>query len=119
MKHTGVFIERLLKFIAKHDMCCSVFWDENLNFNINCNDFFFWGCADCVDITEEYFFVLEKSIEQAGDDGALLYCARIRKMRPQGAAYKFIYEKNKKLFDECGPEREVGTGNPESQYKQL
>jgi hypothetical protein len=42
-----------------------------------------------------------------------LFAARVRKMRPQGAAYKVRYDESIwHLFNECGPEREVGNGNP-------
>ncbi|UDL15984.1 hypothetical protein QEH42_gp234 [Microbacterium phage Pumpernickel] len=42
----------------------------------------------------------------------LLFAAKSRKMRPQGAYYKSIPENIWHLFDACGPEREVGMGNP-------
>lgn len=42
-----------------------------------------------------------------------LFAARVRGMRPQGAAYKVRYDKSIwHLFNECGPERETGPGNP-------
>ena len=42
-----------------------------------------------------------------------LFAARVRQMRPQGAAYKVRYDESIwPLFDECGPVREVGFGNP-------
>lgn len=42
-----------------------------------------------------------------------LFAARVRSMRPQGAAYKVRYDKSIwPLFDACGPEREIGMGNP-------
>jgi len=42
-----------------------------------------------------------------------LFAARVRKMRPQGAAYKVRYDESIwPLFDACGPVREVGFGNP-------
>jgi hypothetical protein len=42
---------------------------------------------------------------------AELYAARIRKMRPQGAAYP-ERAATQALFDACGPERAIGFGNP-------
>jgi hypothetical protein len=42
-----------------------------------------------------------------------LFVARVRNMRPQGAAYKVRYpEEIWGLFNAAGPEREVGLGNP-------
>jgi len=79
---------------------------------IDCSDLFFWGMAEGEDIELEAF-------NQAVDDcngnlpvGSLLYCARQREMRPQGAYYSYFPEELWELFDACGPEREVGFGNP-------
>lgn len=85
---------------------------------VNCNDLFFWGCADCEEITPEDIDALEKAIADAkavddGGNGHLLWVARKRGMRPQGAYYKYFKEGMKALFNECGPERETGFGNPE------
>ena len=83
---------------------------------INCNDFFFWGCADAEDVTPENFPVLLQAMSDAdlaGDAsyGGLLFCARVRQVRPQGCCYpgnRSLWP----LFDACGPEREIDTGNP-------
>ena len=44
-------------------------------------------------------------------DSPSLFCCRVRKMRPQGAYYKYIDKEVWHIFDEAGPEREVGKGN--------
>jgi len=55
----------------------------------------------------------KRALDEAGDiDGLYLYVARRRGMRPQGAMYKHIEEKNWPLFNLCGPEREAGMFNP-------
>lgn len=101
-----------------------------------CNDVFAWGFADAEDIeTSDDIELLRQSIkdctaiEPRSSHGALLYCARKRNMRPQGAYYKYLdvydYKKDQppelnaeatakmhKLFNDAGPEREVGFGNP-------
>lgn len=41
-----------------------------------------------------------------------LFACRSRKMRPQGACYPDDHPELWPLFDACGPEREVGMGNP-------
>lgn len=41
-----------------------------------------------------------------------LYSCRIEGMRPQGAVYRHNKKELWPLFDACGPEREVGLGNP-------
>jgi hypothetical protein len=95
---------------------------RTVQFYIGCNDLFFWGCSDAEEITEENFHLLEESFWDLKkiDPGmgyhtillfSELFCARSRKMRPQGAAYP----KDEKFFDlfhACGPERETGLGNP-------
>jgi hypothetical protein len=78
---------------------------------INCNDFFWWACGDFEDLDD--WNLLEQSLNDAGDDGCLLYCARKRKMRPQGAFYKYLKAENHHWFDECGEKREINFGNPE------
>lgn len=107
------FVEKLLKLVAEHEANDELIWHSNLDFYILCNDIFAWGCADGEDVTPESLPVLEQALKDATfPDGPLLYCARMRNMRPQGAAYTFIQKENWPLFDACGPEREVGLGNP-------
>jgi hypothetical protein len=88
---------------------------KNDGYYIMCNDVFFWGAADLEEITEEFLPVFDRAVEDCGGEiefGALLYCARQRRMRPQGALYSFIPKDKWELFNACGPEREVGFGNP-------
>jgi hypothetical protein len=82
---------------------------------VNCNDIFWWGCADCENVSEETLEDLNNAIKDCSPcitTGLLLYCARAKKMRPQGAAYSYIPKELWPLFDECGPKRELGIGNP-------
>lgn len=107
------FTDKVLKYAAEQDIYEDIYWDEDLNFYINCNDLFFWGCADSEDLTEADFDLLKQAYEDSDTmAGTLLYCCRKRNMRPQGAYYKYIEEEYWHLFDACGPEREVGLGNP-------
>jgi hypothetical protein len=85
--------------------------------SINVNDVFFWGCADSEDIEVEdlpLFCECTEACKAAGDpyNGSLLYAARKRGERPQGAFYTYIEQSAWPLFDACGPEREVDFGNP-------
>lgn len=116
------FVFKVLKFFSEQDFKDQLMWlvnDDEVDFAINCSDEFWWGCADAEDLTEDNFDVLTKSFldceninQTFGDIWApLLFCCRVRKMRPQGCAYPDIKELWP-LFDECGPEREVGLGNP-------
>jgi hypothetical protein len=88
---------------------------------INCNDLFYWGVADCEDLTLENIGLLEetaKEIKEKFKDEEdyykyensvpLLWCARWREQRPQVAYYKYFPEKMHPLFDACGL--------PEDQY---
>lgn len=106
----------LLKLVAQHGLHLDIHWNEDLNFYVGCNDIFFWGCADAEDIeNQEDVDLFEKSIEDVGTDNvwaSYLFCARKRKMRPQGACYPQEETKLWPLFDACGEEREVGIGNP-------
>lgn len=82
---------------------------------VNCNDLFVWGCADGEEITVETLTEFHKALSDCGGNlntASDLYCARRRKMRPQGACYSHYNKKYWSLFDACGPEREVGLGNP-------
>lgn len=98
--------------------------DKELHFFIQCNDFFVWGCADAVEVTPENIDVLAQSLEDVRElderkwpdlhTGGLLFCARDQKMRPQGAFYPHLPVPTWHLFDACGPEREVGPGNPKA-----
>ncbi len=95
---------------------------DPLDFYINCNDLFWWGASDLEAVTPDTVDALAQAYAdtKAIDErmghlyGAELYCARQRKMRPQGAwfAKGHIESAYMPLFAECGPEREVGHGNP-------
>jgi len=120
----SMFVINVLKLVAEYDLCGMLWWrcdDEYapITFFINCNDLFWWASGDCERITEENLSVLEQTIKdcEAIDNvtGAILacelFCARIRHMRPQGAAYP----DNKELwplYDACGPERKLDAANP-------
>lgn len=88
---------------------------------VNCNDFFAWGCGDCEEVTKDNIAVLEQAAKDIaavtadGDykDAGLLFCARVRGVRPQGAYYPHLDKETWPLFDACGPERTAGVvGNP-------
>ncbi len=87
-----------------------------ITFFLNCNDLFYWACADAEVLTSENIDQLEKCInevEKIGEKysasyGIMLFCCRTRKMRPQKPIYKRISEKMTALFDACGPERTDG-----------
>jgi len=122
------FILKVLKISSENDLDISwYFEDEKLIFTVDCSDVFNWATADCEDITEENFPVLEQAVKDINSTGSIhthlasqLFCARVRKQRPQGAFYSIIDKKVWHLFDECGEVREVGFLNPYApgEYKQ-
>lgn len=95
----------------------------------NVNDVFFWGAADCEELTPEKLPALKQAAadmralglkdkqgrERNWDKAHWLWVARLRGMRPQGAIYKYIDKEYWPLFDACGPERKTGFGNPKKQ----
>lgn len=127
--------EKLLEFLIdvfhtfsliNYDICDELYWRTDgeyapITLFVNVNDVFHWGCADSEDITPESLPEFKKALNDINEvapkrvcseyDAIVLYAARMRKMRPQGAAYPFDKE-IWPLLNECGPEREVGLGNP-------
>lgn len=88
-------------------------------FWVKCGDQFYWGCADLEELTPENLGTLDAAVADCravdpvvgGSYAAMLFCCRVRGMRPQGAAYpddRRFWE----LLDACGPRREPGLGNP-------
>lgn len=112
------FIWDVLNTIAVHHAHRDLWWRTDgeyspLKFFIHCNDVFVWGSSDCEDVSPENVGVLKQSYADSKDNnGNVLFCARVRKMRPQGAYYSFIERGQWPLFDACGPEREIDFGNP-------
>jgi len=106
------FITHVLE-IMREDMG-SLFYSFDKKFYIICNDVFAWGCADLEEITTENINILEECYKIDEIYGDILFCARMRKMRPQNAFYNMMKDnKIKQLLDECGPERAAKFGNPE------
>ena len=113
MKLSQDSLLRLLKITAKYDWIDTVRWNEALEFFVLCNDCFAWACSDHESIENDLDIdMFQQACIDGESDGALLYCARRRKMRPQGAMYRYIDHKNWPLFDACGPEREIDFSNP-------
>ena len=110
------FVMRVLKATA-FDNCSDIWWRVDaeyapLTIFVNYNDLFFWGVADAEAVTPDNIDVFEQAYKDSANHGGLLFCCRVRKMRPQGACYQYITEADRHLFDACGESRDSGLGNP-------
>lgn len=110
------FYDDVLGFVFEEDIQEQFFWNGGLL--ANCNDFFWWGCADCEMVTPTNYPVLKQALSdlEALDLNdmkwaGLLFCARVRSLRPQGCCYPKD-SRIAALFDACGPKRAVDLGNP-------
>ena len=117
--HKAERIVQLVDMIDDLECNDDIFWNRDNIVNhedglfLNCNDAFAWGCADAEILAVEDIPALREAHKDAGiGDGSLLFIARKRKMRPQGAMYAHIKKKFWPLFDACGPARESCFGNP-------
>lgn len=121
------FILKVLKLFSDYDVHDDLFWtfrddDGPVTLMVNCNDLFWWACADLEEITPKNIDLLEKSFKDCMKISGMsvlyatdLFVARVRQMRPQGACYSKTFPEHKKLWvllDECGPERKIEKGNP-------
>jgi hypothetical protein len=120
------FVFRVLALYDDYELHEFLYWqtgaDGGVRFYANCNDLFAWGCSDADEITSDNIGALESALADvaavqgyATSDALLLFCARLRGMRPQGAMYEHIPRALWPLFDACGPERITGLGNPKPQ----
>lgn len=121
------FITRAMEiFSVSHaDSCGDLFWRVDgfeLKLYANVSDVFAWGGSDCEEITRETLPELERAyadLKAVGGESftAELYAARIRQMRPQGAAYPGEADEAgpavAALLNACGPERAIDAGNPQ------
>lgn len=116
------FAVRVLDVFARADLHDSLWWRTDgayapVTFWVQCSDVFAWGVADAELLPPEALDDFEQALQDvvavvgANAYGPELYCARRRGKRPQGAAYPSD-ERLWPLFDACGPEREIGLGNP-------
>lgn len=105
-------IERILRLIYNYDLFYDVIWDYDLQFSLNCNDVFYWGCGDAEGLDDVDLLEMCLGICKNTDTAIMLYCAIRRRMRPQGAIYTSIPKEEWYLFNGCGAEREITVANP-------
>jgi len=96
---------------------------------VNCNDLFYWACADCEEVTIENLDVLKQAIADCKEVDAMfgtiwatkLFCCRLRGMRPQNPAYPNPNQNREALwalFDACGPPRDDTGKRPVAKGKE-
>lgn len=83
--------------------------DDGISMVVDCNDTFWWATADAEDIQPFQLGALDAAYAESPSHGGILWVARKRSMRPQGAIYRSIPAEQWPLFDACGPEREHDT----------
>jgi hypothetical protein len=115
------FLHAVLALAAKADLGGDLLWrleDGRVHLAVDVSDVFAWGGADAEELSPDRVLLLERAYaDLSAISGAAaaytvdLFAARLRGMRPQGAAYPSDAEA-RALFDACGPERELGLGNP-------
>lgn len=89
---------------------------DKIEFMVNCNDLFYWACADVEPLTESDLPLLKSckdDLEKCQDSfiavcyTGSLYCSRKRGMRPQQPFYKQVKMPDvEALFNAAGPERD-------------
>lgn len=124
------FVERLLR-LTSFEYCDLIWWrlpdpvpdgnggwkrpdKDELKFLVGCNDVFYWGTADCEEVTAADIDALEATVREVeaimgryrGQDAFPLWVARKRRLRPQPPMYKHLDPPLHPLFDAVGPERE-------------
>lgn len=98
-----------------------LFWriDNNkLSLFVNCNDLFFWACSDLEEITPQNIdvFVETANVLQVNHqlnyaNLAILFCAKSRKLQPQGAVFSKLSPLMVTLLEQVGIEREEKSPN--------
>lgn len=107
----------ILKLLTEaNDEFCGFYRNGKIRIFINTNDIFYWATSDLDFVEELDLPLLRQSVEDckaAGDVGwgDILFAARKRGMRPQTCVMKSMSEEVRKLFEACGPERELGLDN--------
>lgn len=112
------YVLRVLDLVARTDSYEDITWRTDgryspVTFWVRCPDLFHWATSDAEELTEETLPDLVQAYADVAATtgnyryGAALYCARRRRMRPQGVAYP-SNEKLWPLFDACESQRETG-----------
>jgi hypothetical protein len=109
----------VLHFLVEHDCGIDKFYfdtDGGIVIAENCNDLFFWACADAEDITPRDLPLYEQAIKDCeaiqpsySAYAGTIYACRKRGMRPQNPCYSGYPKELWPLLDAAGPERDEKT----------
>lgn len=115
MTTSSELVKRIIIAAAKYEFNYDLHWNESARFFINC-DFVFleWdGDHDEVEVTEESLPVLIQAMLDCPKYGLQLFCARMKAVCPTGQFRReHDFDDNiAKMFEECGPEREIDHNN--------
>lgn len=101
-------LAKVIKVLSKLEDVDSCFFfyqdDDSVTVAVNCNDYFYWGCADCEVITVsdlediEKFCLLCNSTSHSAFYGLQLWSSWKRRQLPQEAILKKWPEERKELF---------------------
>lgn len=98
------YVQKFLKVTYEHSIFQEVSWkiEPEIKFYVNCFDL--WGAAEEEPVeTLEDVENLDRACRESEDWGAQLYCARRRGKRPHANWYRGLEEKDRDLFNQCGP----------------
>ena len=115
------FLKHVFEALA-FDHCEDLWWRTDgeyapLTLFVNCSDIFYWACADSERLTPDNIHILESAVAdcKAVNDhvwAPVLFCARVRGMRPQGAVLKDMKPEVRALFEAVAESRPVDFANP-------
>lgn len=94
--------EKILKIVGKYGKTDYFLVTSKPWFVVN--DVFYWACSDGEEISVKDIPIFERAMQDADENGIILYAARRRLQRPQVEFYNYFSDKEKELMDLCGPE---------------
>lgn len=97
--------DKLIELLIDEKVYVRTFNEDEVKIVINANDVFYWAYSDFEYIEESELSELEECFKLT-NYGDMLWVCRKRNMRPQKPWYERFNEKEKELFNACGPERE-------------
>jgi hypothetical protein len=82
----------IANMLLEHDLELYFGKDDQIHLSVNCNDLFYWACADSEDINIDEIPSLVAAIQEHESLGALKWCCLHRKQQPQAPIIKEFKE---------------------------